>query len=965
MQNRAFWTALALVMCDSAIGVMSSIYSYTIVLSHYPANWLIYYIILATLGGVLFRKFGLTFLSKNHKKSTLKQYAFFIFLSLVSCWVMYSALKDTLYSIPLIVTVVNSSTAALATILCWSTISLAFGMRDYKIVARYANQASFASSIIFSFIVPLLVLFFSNIALLVFIALLFILCYLLIYLLPISEDPTPKVEKSPTTKKVKYPLYRYMMCYAIVVASIVAITQYSMRIEAAQNYTHEQLSSFFGYFSGITNLLGLIISTTTGTVLKHFGINGLLYFVPAVSFLGAMVSIIHPSLAGVLFLGSLKNTFYYSYYSYASEVVLNIFPPATRFIAKTNIKSTSNLISMCILVLITFNAPKVQQILLWLPILSGAAIFAALKIRKYYRVTLQQESSFKRYRILDEINHTTIPIFSEIGLQSIQSSDVYTVIYGLDLLNKLPLPQLPQKLYGLVHHPDESIRLTAINLIISKNTPAALDYLITQFKQETNLYIQFTLIEYIARKNILTAVTISQLCSNTSLGNMIKNLTLTYVPEYKAQGLLALKELCQHPDPVIRELTASLIGTFKITELSGALATLIADPNPLVSDEAVRAAAEINLLSLVPQITTALITRKKNYAPHYALVALGPSVLPYLSSQVFHTRTCKTVAKTIAAIAGTEAEDTLIAIAKQGSIYCRNVIAKYANERACVQAISPEFKKQAHILAEEECIIIISLRNFLTKQPDHALQREIELRIESAKIRFLHWLAIATRPILINKLISSLVQLGTSQSQQILDKAIELLEIYINDKKTRTFISYIFENQPLDESTLTAPNYSDTWLEQIMNSSTIQSKEQSPLLSVIFELRAIRLFKDLPAELLLALAEEVEYRSFNAAELIFSKDDQADGLYCVSQGEVNISRDQKAVTTIKEHGFFGELALLDESYRVASATAKTNCSLIFIEKDVFNRIADDVPDVLRIVLKVILEYLRKNLEHGL
>ena len=67
------------------------------------------------------------------------------------------------------------------------------------------------------------------------------------------------------------------------------------------------------------------------------------------------------------------------------------------------------------------------------------------------------------------------------------------------------------------------------------------------------------------------------------------------------------------------------------------------------------------------------------------------------------------------------------------------------------------------------------------------------------------------------------------------------------------------------------------------------------------------------------------------------------------------------LATIERHGFFGELALLDEEKRVATAIAKTQCSLIFIEKDLFNRIANDVPDVLRAVLKIILGYLRKNL----
>jgi len=328
-----------------------------------------------------------------------------------------------------------------------------------------------------------------------------------------------------------------------------------------------------------------------------------------------------------------------------------------------------------------------------------------------------------------------------------------------------------------------------------------------------------------------------------------------------------------------------------------------------------------------------------------------------LITVVFQTRHSKTITKLISAIPGKEAEESLINIAQLGTMYQRSIVAKYANERACKLPSSEEFKRKAYQLMEEELSKIANLYETIKLNNLEKIQLEIRWRIILAKILFIQWLAIATLPKEVNQLISSIVQYKKG-NEQIFDKAIELLELYITDQKTRSYIAFLFENAKLELPSGFPPPYPDHWLEQIMTNSD----QQSSLLSIVFELRSVRLFHDLPAEILLTLAEEIHYINFTAGEVIFAKNDLSDGLYCVTQGEVAIIRDEQMVATIGPHGFFGELALLDEEPRVASAVAKTACILLFIEKDVFNRITDDVPHILRTVIKIILEYLRKNLD---
>jgi CRP/FNR family cyclic AMP-dependent transcriptional regulator len=960
LKSKAVWYGIALAMADSASSVVCSIFGYSIFLSNYPASWLIYYLVVQAFFTSLLRSVGMSFLTADPKKIGLVQYGIFTII-FIACIVLMSF---KYYALPFIVAVILSGVTGLSGMLSWNLLSLSFGMREYKTVAQYANQASLISSVFASFLIPILVLFFSNLSLLVFCTLMIVSCGFFIYKLPIRQVNAPlKNIKIGTDKNaIDSPLYRYTLLFTIFTSTILAMSVYIMQTDAAHHFSHEELSSFLGYFSGVTSLIGVSVSFTSLYVLKRFGLTGLLSSVPCFSFFSSLLVIFSPTFWNVAVLGSIKNVLGYSYGTYSFEVTLNILPPALRFIAKAKIKAIANITSMLLLFVFTLGQTNIDHITRVIPFLSLVALYLAYKTKKHYKITLQKESAFKRYNILDEITLETAPLFKDIAVKSIQADDAYTILYGLDLLYRLRLTTPPKELYQLLHSPDPAIRYALIEFLIQCNNQSVLPYLITHLKIESTPKIKFKIIEGLAQLNLSLALKTVKNLSDTLFETVLSNIGLLTNPQQKNKALQSLVTLSQHPDLFVRKLIASLIGTFQINELEESLGVLIRDSVKEVRDEALRAAARGHMIALVPQITSALMESRSSYVAHFALIFLGTPTLPYLVSQVFNMAGGKSCIKTIAAIPGTEAEQSLILIIKQSSISYRDLATKYANQRACQLLVTEEFKLQAHHFAQEECAIIFHLRHALTASISPQIRVEVLLRVASAKIRFLQWIAIATRPKEINKLIFSLVHSNKSENRLIMDKAIELLELYIEDRSIRAAIAYIFEDKALDVVPLLPNNYCDSWLEQIMNTPINQNLQQSSVLSIVFELRAVRLFKDLPAEVLLALAEEVQYCSFQAGELIFSAQDAADGFYCVSQGEVDIVRHDELVTTVAQHGFFGELALLDEATRVASAVAKTPCSLIFIEKDLFNRVADDVPDVLRTVVKVILEYLRKNLE---
>lgn len=86
-----------------------------------------------------------------------------------------------------------------------------------------------------------------------------------------------------------------------------------------------------------------------------------------------------------------------------------------------------------------------------------------------------------------------------------------------------------------------------------------------------------------------------------------------------------------------------------------------------------------------------------------------------------------------------------------------------------------------------------------------------------------------------------------------------------------------------------------------------------------------------------ALKPGARIRHFAPEEVIFSAGDPGDGFYVVVSGRVRISaaigsRDSKVLATIGPGDFFGEMAVIDDAPRSATATAEVPTKTLFIER---------------------------------
>ena len=99
--------------------------------------------------------------------------------------------------------------------------------------------------------------------------------------------------------------------------------------------------------------------------------------------------------------------------------------------------------------------------------------------------------------------------------------------------------------------------------------------------------------------------------------------------------------------------------------------------------------------------------------------------------------------------------------------------------------------------------------------------------------------------------------------------------------------------------------------------------------------------------------------SHAAGSVIFQAGQTGDSMYVVKSGEVELQVNGRTVEIVTEDGFFGEMALIEDTARSATAVAKTDCLLIPINERRFEFMVHEVPNFALHVMKGLSSRLRK------
>jgi CPA1 family monovalent cation:H+ antiporter len=112
------------------------------------------------------------------------------------------------------------------------------------------------------------------------------------------------------------------------------------------------------------------------------------------------------------------------------------------------------------------------------------------------------------------------------------------------------------------------------------------------------------------------------------------------------------------------------------------------------------------------------------------------------------------------------------------------------------------------------------------------------------------------------------------------------------------------------------------------------------------QLQAVPLFSELNQRQLKRISRDFRDRRFKAGTSIVRQNEMSGiGFFIITEGEAAVLVDDREVAWIGPGKHFGELALISESVRTATVTARTPLRCLEITFWDFRRIAKDNPDI--------------------
>ncbi len=109
---------------------------------------------------------------------------------------------------------------------------------------------------------------------------------------------------------------------------------------------------------------------------------------------------------------------------------------------------------------------------------------------------------------------------------------------------------------------------------------------------------------------------------------------------------------------------------------------------------------------------------------------------------------------------------------------------------------------------------------------------------------------------------------------------------------------------------------------------------------------------------LAALAEEITPVVATEGKVIMKAGDTGVFMYIVQAGHVAISMQDKVIERIGPGGVFGEMAMVDNASRSASAIAQDACTLMMVKRDDFLALVKSKPEFGASILRTIAERIR-------
>ncbi|MFC1503814.1 cyclic nucleotide-binding domain-containing protein [Spirochaetota bacterium] len=141
-------------------------------------------------------------------------------------------------------------------------------------------------------------------------------------------------------------------------------------------------------------------------------------------------------------------------------------------------------------------------------------------------------------------------------------------------------------------------------------------------------------------------------------------------------------------------------------------------------------------------------------------------------------------------------------------------------------------------------------------------------------------------------------------------------------------------------------------------------KKLTTMEALIF-FKKIPMFSELDIEQLLVLKDISEEKEYKAGDYIIKEGEYGNEAYIIVNGKVeilkNINNEEKVLTTMERSDYFGEMAIIEDEPRSASARAFTDSLLLVTNGNAFKDIIKHNAEISFNIVKVFSKRLRNQI----
>lgn len=101
-----------------------------------------------------------------------------------------------------------------------------------------------------------------------------------------------------------------------------------------------------------------------------------------------------------------------------------------------------------------------------------------------------------------------------------------------------------------------------------------------------------------------------------------------------------------------------------------------------------------------------------------------------------------------------------------------------------------------------------------------------------------------------------------------------------------------------------------------------------------------------------------KFKKYRADDVIFRQGDEGHDMFVIKSGVVELRTDDLVIGTFETGDIFGEMSLVDQDKRSATATALTDCELVSIDNARFQSMILEAPNFAVEVMQIMSERLR-------